>query len=200
MKELKEKIEEKIKTLTEEGLDNCDIDLLGKMVDIHKDIEQEEYHCEKIKLKKEANNMRYEGYGEYGEGYGRRRRDSRGRYMESGYNEGGYNEGGYNEGGYSGGRGSGRGGGRGRGRGSYGHYMPYPPEIYMDRMMEGMEGYMEGREQYNRGNYGAKGESVESLEKMLEGIVAFVEDIQQDPEQKEEKEVVNHYIKKLKEM
>lgn len=173
MKELKEKIEGKIKTLTEEGLDNCDIDMLGKMVDIHKDIEQEEYHCEKIKLKKEANDMRY---GEYGE-YGRRRRDSRGRYMEGGYNEGGYS----------------------RGRGNYGHYMPYP-EMYMDRMMDGMEGYMEGREQYNRGNYGAKGQTVESLEKMLEGIVAFVEDIQQDPEQKEEKEVVNHYIKKLKEM
>lgn len=85
------------------------------------------------------------------------------------------------------------------GRGNYGHYMPYP-EMYMDRMMDGMEGYMEGREQYNRGNYGAKGQTIESLEKMLEGIVAFIEDIQHDPEQKEEKEVVNHYIKKLKEM
>lgn len=176
MKELKEKIQEKIKAITEEGLDNIDIDLLGKMVDIHKDIDEEQYHCEKIKLKKEANDMRYGNYGEYGE-YGRRRRDSRGRYMEGGYNEGGYS----------------------RGRGNYGHYMPYP-EMYMDRMMDGMEGYMEGREQYNRGNYGAKGQTVESLEKMLEGIVAFVEDIQQDPEQKEEKEVVNHYIKKLKEM
>ena len=176
MKELKEKIQEKIKAITEEGLDNIDIDLLGKMVDIHKDIDEEQYHCEKIKLKKEANDMRYGNYGEYGE-YGRRRRDSRGRYMEGNYNEGGYS----------------------RGRGNYGHYMPYP-EMYMDRMMDGMEGYMEGREQYNRGNYGAKGQTVESLEKMLEGIVAFVEDIQQDPEQKEEKEVVNHYVRKLKEM
>lgn len=172
MKELKEKIQEKIKAITEEGLDNIDIDLLGKMVDIHKDIDEEQYHCEKIKLKKEANDMRYGNYNEYGE-YGRRRRDSRGRYMEGNYNRGDY--------------------------GRYGHYMPYP-EMYMDRMMDGMEGYMEGREQYNRGNYGAKGQTVESLEKMLEGIVAFVEDIQQDPEQKEEKEVVNHYVRKLKEM
>ncbi len=181
MKELKEKIEEKIKTLTEEGIDSCDIDMLGKMVDIHKDIEQEEYHCEKIKLKKEANKMRYGNYGEYNEGYGRRRRDSRGRYMEGGYNEDGYNEGGYS-------------------RGRYSHYMPYPPEMHMERMMDGIEGYMEGREEFNRGNYGAKGQTVESLEKMLEGIVAFVEDIQKDPEQKEEKEVVQHYIRKLKEM
>ena len=45
-----------------------------------------------------------------------------------------------------------------------------------------------------------KGQSVESLEKMLDGIVAFVEDIQNDPEQMEEKEVVNHYIRKLREM
>ena len=187
MKELKEKIQEKIKAITEEGLDNIDIDLLGKMVDIHKDIDEEQYHCEKIKLKKEANDMRYGNYGEYGEGYGegygRRSRDSRGRYR--GYSEGGYSERGTTD-------------GRDRSRGSYGHYMPFP--MYMDRMMDGMEGYMEGRDSYNRGNYGAKGQSIDSLEKMLEGIVAFVEDIQQDPEQKEEKEVVNHYIRKLREM
>lgn len=197
MKELKEKIEEKIKALTEEGLDSCDIDMLGKMVDIHKDIEQEEYHCEKIKLKKEANKMRY---GEYNQGYGRRRRDSRGRYMEGGYNEGGYNEGGYNEGGYdepeSGYYERGR---YGEGVGRYGHHC-IPVEIHFDRMNEGMEGYMRGREMYNRGRYGAEGQSIQSLEKMLEGIVAFVEQIQQDPEQQEEKEVVKKYIKQLKEM
>ena len=178
MKELKEKIEEKIKSMTENGIDDCNIDMLGKMVDIHKDIEQEEYHCEKIKLKKEANDMRYGNYDEYNEGYGRRRRDSRGRYMEGDYNERG---------------------GRGRGRGNYGHYMPYP-EVYMDRMMDGMEGYMEGREQYNRGNYGAKGQTIESLEKMLEGTHAFVGDILQDPEQKEAHEVVRHYIKEFQEL
>ena len=173
MKELKEKIQEKIKAITEEGLDNIDIDLLGKMVDIHKDIDEEQYHCEKIKLKKEANDMRYGNYGEYGE-YGRRRRDSRGRYMEGNYNEGGYS----------------------RGRGNYGHYMPYP-EVYMDRMMDGMEGYMEGREQYNRGNYNGKDQSVESLEKMLEGTQAFLGDILKDPEQKETHEVIKHYIREF---
>ena len=181
MKELKEKIEEKIKSMTENGIDDCNIDVLGKMVDIHKDIEQEEYHCEKIKLKKEANDMRYGEYDEYNEGYGRRRRDSRGRYMEGRYNERGGTD------------------GRDRMRGSYGHYIPYP-EVYMDRMMDGMEGYMEGREQYNRGNYGAKGQTIESLEKMLEGTHAFVGDILQDPEQKEAHEVVRHYIKEFQEL
>ena len=170
MEKLKELVEKELKSMEESGIDSSNIDVIYKLVDIHKDIENEEYW----KVKKEAMEMRYNGdYEGYGEGYGRRRRDSRGRYMTGG-----------------------RDGSRGR---SYGHYMPYP-EMYMDRMMEGMDGYMEGREQYNRGKYNGKEQSVESLEKMLEGIVAFVEEIQQDPEQHEEKEVVNHYIRKLKEM
>ena len=183
MKELKKLVEEEIKKMTENGIDPEKIEELGELVDIHKDISNEEYW-----KYEEEKAMRYGNYGEYGEsygeGYGRRSRDSRGRYR--GYSEGGYSERGTTD-------------GRDRSRGSYGHYMPYP-EMYMERMMDGAEGYMEGREQYNRGNYGAKGQTVESLEKMLEGIVAFVEEIQQDPEQKEEKEVVNHYIRKLKEM
>lgn len=170
MEKLKELVEKELKSMEESGIDSSNIDVIYKLVDIHKDIANEEYW----EAKKGALDMRYRGeYEGYEEGYGRRRRDSRGRYMAGG-----------------------RGGSRG---GSYGHYMPYP-EMYMDRMMEGMDGYMEGREQYNRGNYNGKDQSVESLEKMLEGIVAFVEEIQQDPEQQEEKEVVNHYIRKLKEM
>ena len=177
MEKLKELVETELKNMEENGIDSSNIDVIYKLVDIHKDIANEEYW----EAKKGVLDMRYRGdYEEYNEGYdggyGRRRRDSRGRYM-------------------AGGRG-GRGGNRGS---SYGHHMPYP-EMYMDRMMDGMEGYMEGREQYNRGNYNGKDQSIESLEKMLEGIVAFVEEIQQDPEQQEEKEVVHHYIKKLKEM
>ena len=153
MEKLKELVEKELKSMEESGIDSSNIDVIYKLVDIHKDIENEEYW----KAKKEAMEMRYNGdYEGYSEGYGRRRRDSRGRYMAGS-----------------------RGGSRG---GSYGHHMPYP-EMYMDRMMEGMDGYMEGREQYNRGNYNGKDQSVESLEKMLEGIVAFVEEIQNDPEQ-----------------
>ena len=171
MENLKKLIEEEITKITESGISIDKIEELGELVDIHKNISNEEYW-----KKEEEKNMRYGNYGEYGEGYGRRSRDSRGRYSEGGYSRGRYGE-----------------------RGNYGHYMPYP-EMYMERMMDGMEGYMEGREQYSRGNYGAKGQTTESLEKMLEGIVAFVEEIQQDPEQQEEKEIVNHYIRKLKEV
>jgi hypothetical protein len=181
MDKLKELIETEIKSIEENGIEVSKIETLSELVDIHKDLAEEEYW----NAKKEDMKMRYyEGYGEGS--YGRRGRDSRGRYTEGGYSRGRYGERGTTD-------------GRDRSRGSYGHYMPYP-EMYMDLMMEGAEGYMEGMESYRRGNYGAKGQSVDSLEKMLEGIVAFVEEIQQDPEQQEEKEVVNHYIRKLKEM
>ena len=60
--------------------------------------------------------------------------------------------------------------------------------------------YVETEKCYQEAYDNGKGQSVESLEKMLDGIVAFVEDIQNDPEQMEEKEVVNHYIRKLREM
>lgn len=85
----------------------------------------------------------------------------------------------------------------GRDGGRYGNRMP---EEYWERMMDGYEGYMDGMERYRRGNYNGKDQSIESLEKMLDGILAFVEEIQHDPDQHEEKEVVNHYIHKLKEM
>ena len=135
MEKLKELVETELKTMQENGIDSSNIDAIYKLVDIHKDIENEEYW----KAKKEAMEMRYSGnYEGYGEGYGRRRRDSRGRFMAG-----------------QGGRGGSGGGRGGSGSGNYGHYMPYP-EMYMDRMMDGMEGYMEGREQYNRGNYNGK--------------------------------------------
>lgn len=83
---LKEETEKFIECLLEEGLNSSNVELLGEVVDIHKDLANEEYW----KSKKEVMNMRYGNYGRdsYREGrsesYGRRRRDSRGRYMESG--------------------------------------------------------------------------------------------------------------------
>lgn len=89
-----EKVDEKINTILEQGIQAGNIDMLGKMVDIKKDVTE---------MKKEEKEMRYmmgsyndgrggnygnygrDSYGEYDEeSYGRRRRDSRGRYMEGG--------------------------------------------------------------------------------------------------------------------
>lgn len=74
---LKKLIEKGINSVIEEGLEMSDLDNLSKLVDIHKDLANEEYW----QKKKEAMEMRYRGYGN---DYGRRSRDSRGRYRESG--------------------------------------------------------------------------------------------------------------------
>lgn len=97
---LNEPIENKINEILNEGIKKENIDYLYKLVDIHKDIENEEYWKEKI--------MRYREYGN--DNYGRRgvKGTGRGRYRESGYgaryrgeemmDEMAYHYGNYNEG------------------------------------------------------------------------------------------------------
>lgn len=82
---INKQVEEKINIILEKGIQMENIDVLGKLVDIHKDLSNEKYW----KKKEEVMGMRYRDYDEYNEGgyvegnYGRRR-DSRGRYMERG--------------------------------------------------------------------------------------------------------------------
>ena len=71
----KSEVEKIIKQIVENGLLTENIELLYKLIDIHKDIENEKYWKEK------EENMMYRDYDNYGGG---RSRDSRGRYMESG--------------------------------------------------------------------------------------------------------------------
>lgn len=83
MSRLNQEVEKGINEIVEEGIKPENIERLYKLVDIHKDIANEEYWKE--------DNMRYGTYGRnsYGnDSYGRRTRDSRGRYTE-GYNAGG---------------------------------------------------------------------------------------------------------------
>ena len=87
---IKEQLKELKKGILEEGIqNNNNLEHIYKIIDIEKDL------CEI----EEAKNMRYgryddsygrdaygrDSYGEYNDGYGARRRDSRGRYMERGY-------------------------------------------------------------------------------------------------------------------
>lgn len=76
--------EDLMNLLVEEGITVNNVEYLYKLVDIHKDLKNENYWKEKM-------SMRYrDSYGReaYGEGsYGRRMRDSRGRYMEGSYGE-----------------------------------------------------------------------------------------------------------------
>ena len=70
----KEEVEKLIKQVTESGLQVANVELLYKLIDIHKDINNEEY------WKKKEENMMYRDYDNYSGG---RSRDNRGRYMES---------------------------------------------------------------------------------------------------------------------
>ena len=70
----KSEVERIIKQITENGLQTANVELLYKLIDIHKDIENEKYWKEK------EENMMYRDYDNYN---GDRSRDSRGRYMDS---------------------------------------------------------------------------------------------------------------------
>ena len=91
VEKLNKELEEKICTILEEGIQPGNIEMLDMLVDIHKDVANEEH------WERKDENMRYSEYGRgYNEGYGRRggynegsynarRRDSRGRYKGHDY-------------------------------------------------------------------------------------------------------------------
>ena len=174
IKEVKDKVEEKINTILENGIDMNNLEVLDKLVDIHKDMSNEEYWNEK----KEGMKMRYRGYEGYGEG------------GYSGYGEGGYGEGGY-------GRRGVRGSGRGRRRYSAGGYSG---EEMMDEMYGAYQAYSEGKEEYSRGNYGAKPEAMKSLDAMLQSVTEFFQMLKQDASSQEEMQLIQKYTKKISEM
>lgn len=163
---INKQVEEKINSILKDGVKQANVDYLYKLVDIHKDIANEEYWEEN----KEDTDMRYKGYNrdEYRDSgnYGRRSRDSRGRYQEGGYNR----------------------------RGNYrGHEM-------IDEMQEHYGNYSEGREEYSRGNYGAKQDTLKSLEYMLESVVDFIEMLKHDASSQEEVQMIKEYTKQISEM
>lgn len=169
---VKEESEKIIDDILEDGIKKENIDFLYKIIDIHKDIANEEYW----KVKKEDIRMRYNtgSYGNYGRDeyneYGRgRRRDSRGRYMEGSRQY------------------------EGRGRRYRGHDM-------IDEMSDHYGNYSESRESANRGNYNAKEDTMKSLEYMLESMVDFVEMLKEEANSQEEMELIRHYTKKISEM
>lgn len=79
LKRVNEQVEEKINNIIDSGITPENVKILGDLVDIHKDIANEEYW----KKKEEVYKMRYMRE-DYGDDYGRRGRDSRGRYMGGG--------------------------------------------------------------------------------------------------------------------
>ena len=71
----KEEVERIIKQITENGLQTANVELLYKLIDVHKDIENENYWKEKENMYRGRDYFMDDSYG--------RQRDSRGRYMDS---------------------------------------------------------------------------------------------------------------------
>ena len=76
----------------------------------------------------------------------------------------------------------------------------YRGEQEMDDMYMNYQAYSEGREQYNRGNYGAKQDTLMSLEYMLKSMVEFMNMLKQDATSQEEMNLIQQYTRKISEM
>lgn len=82
----KEQVEEEICLILENNSVRNDVDYLYKLVDIHKDLCNEDYWQER----KDEIRMRYNDYGNYNEGYGRRYSEGYGRRGVPGTGRGRY--------------------------------------------------------------------------------------------------------------
>ncbi len=158
-KDLKNATEDKIKDLLEEGqgqITGGNLEYLGELIDIHKDIVNEEYWCYKM----EEGESMYGNYGRssYGNNYGRS-----GNYGE-GYGES------YNEG-Y---------GARGRGRYSRGRYRGHD---YLDEMYDNYGRYSESRERYGASQETDK--SFHYMVKALEDFIKVLEEEADTQEQRQ---------------
>lgn len=175
IQKVKDATEKIIDCVIEDGVKEDNVDLLSKVIDIHKDVCNEEYW--KVK---EENYMRYgRSYsdGAYGDSYGRRGVKGTGPYSR-----------------YRDGDTYGRRGVKGTGRGRYrGHES-------IEDMMDMYEAYSEGKEAYGRGNYGAKDDTMQSLDEMLQSMVEFVDELKRSADNQEELELIKQYTRKISEM
>ena len=158
-RDLKNATEDKIKDLLEESqgqITGNNYEALGELMDIHKDITNEEYWCYKME---EGEDMRYEGYG----------RGSYGNYDN--YGRGNYERDSYGRDMYS---------ARGRSRDSRGRYRGHD---YLDEMYDNYGRYSESRERYGAGEETDK--SFHYMVKALEDFIKVLEEEADTQEQKQ---------------
>lgn len=155
---LKKQVHEMLEQLVEQNNLVNNLNVISKLVDIHKDLSNEEYW----KVKEEF--MKYRYGNEYGNEYGARARDSRGRFT----------------------------------MGEYGRR--YRGEEMVDAIKDTYRDYSEGREQYNRGNYGAKEDSMKSLEAMLESAFDFIAMLKRNATSQEETSLIQEYLRHISEL
>ena len=174
MHKIEQDIRKELKGIEEIGLNQGNLDAVGKMVDILKDIKE-------IR-EMEGGEMRDYRYGRedytYNEGrggYGARMRDSRGRYMEGNYNES-----------------------SNYGRG--GNFINMDPRMWdrLERIMDGADMYQYGRDRYRGGD--SEERMVDGLEKLMYAVCTFVESMMDFAETPQEKEIIRKHVQKMAKM
>lgn len=90
--------------------------------------------------------------------------------------------------------------------GNYGEYNEYGRrgvdaryrgESYMDGMRGSYRNYEEARNEYNRGNYGAKEDGLKELEYMMHAAMKFIKMVKEEATSPEEQEIVRKHIAKI---
>lgn len=170
MNRLNQEVEKGINEVVETGIQPDNIEKLYKLVDIHKDIANEEYWKED-KMK----------YGTYG----------RNSYGAGNYDRGSYNN--YGAGNYGGNYGRG-----GRYSGNYGRQgvdAKYRGEEIMDEMYQAYQDYSEGKE-----NYGADTETMESFKYMVKSFKDYYKHLKQNASSQEEMQILEQAINEMASM
>ena len=170
--ELETATENAIKKLLEDSegeIDMNNLEILGELMDIHKDIANEKYWC----MKEES-----EMYGDYGNYSGRGpNRGSYGNYGRGGYGD--HYEGSYSE--------YGRGGNYGR----RGRDMRYRGDDSLDRM------YGEyGRYQESRSSYGAGEETDKSFHYMVKALEDFIKVLHEEADTEQQRQMLRETLQR----
>lgn len=160
MDELMRKVKKELETIGDKGLTSSNLDTTYKLIDIYKDIKEACYYDTKVEK------MEHEDE----DSYGARRRDGRGRYMNS--DEHWDN--------------------------SRSYPLKDRDERYLNRVREGIYTYNEGKERYRDGE--GKERMLEGVEMAMGALVNFVEYMMDYAETNQEKEVVRKYIEKMKKL
>lgn len=170
--EILSQVESQIEEISNEKINSNNVEYLYRLVDIHKDLKNEEYWKEKINMYNDGSYGRGSyNAGSYNEGYGARGVPGTGR--------GSYREGSYGRRGVP---------GSGRGR--------YRGEEMMNEMYEAYNDYMDSQEY---GNYGTS-ESMMKIEVMAESLMDFVKHLKKEAKSPEEKQLIQQKIQELSRM
>lgn len=172
MHKLVEDIRKELGRIEENGLNMNNIDVVGKLVDILKDINEID-GMEGTEMRDYGMDRDYM-YRDNGD-YGARMRDGRGRYMDGGYTDT-----------------------RSYGRG--GNFINMDPRLWsrLEHIMNDAEMYEYGRDKYRGG--GGEERMIDGLEKLMYSVCTFVESMMDFAETPQEKEVIRKHVQKLSKM